>query len=47
MTFGEAIEALKIGDSVARKNWKCPSTWLRVCPVTSCWITKSSEHEAD
>jgi hypothetical protein len=30
MTFGEAIEALKVGDRVSRAGWNGKRTWLRL-----------------
>ena len=30
MTFGEAIEALKVGDRVSRAGWKGKKMWLRL-----------------
>ena len=30
MTFGEAIEALKVGDRVSRAGWNGKKMWLRL-----------------
>lgn len=30
MTFGEGVEALKVGDRVSRAGWNCKNMWLRL-----------------
>lgn len=43
MTFGAAIEALKIGHRVARKGWNGKGMWLQLIPASHWETTRGLE----
>ena len=47
MTFGMAIEALKLGNRVARKGWNGKGMWLSYSPGTKALPAKSFWSEAN
>jgi len=43
MTFGEAIEALKVGDRVSRAGWRGAWAWLVLVPGSADLIAEAGK----